>query len=82
MLLKVLSVANYVCKRKVDMIYAPPDPAMAGVLVIDPILTRIEQPVAIHAVGVSAHIRSEVMENMVTGTMLVSVSCDKACPPP
>jgi hypothetical protein len=48
--------------------------------VIDPILTRVKQPVAFHAVGVSAHVRLEVMEDMATRMMLVSAGCDKRYP--
>lgn len=66
MFLKVLSVANCVLECLVDMMNASPDAAMARVFVIDPILTRVEQYVALHAVGVSARVRSEVMEDMVT----------------
>ena len=44
---------------------------------INPILTRVEQSVALHAIGVSAHVRSEVTEDMVTGTVLVSAGCDE-----
>jgi hypothetical protein len=48
--------------------------------VINPTLTRVEQSVALHAVRVSAYVRSEVMEDMVAGTMLVSAGCDKERP--
>ena len=78
--LEVLSVANCVFECLVDMMNTSPGAAMARIFVIDPILTRVEQYVAFHAVGVSAHVRSEVMEDMVTGTMLVSAGCDERHP--